>query len=86
MTRLVVDDALTVPIRTRILAKFGEVHWLTYLVHCTWCTGMWVSVVLVGVTFLTEHPVWMAALTILAIAQVAPMVLAFSDRMVSGGD
>jgi hypothetical protein len=43
ITRLVVEDEITGPMRVWFVRRFGSGSRLTYLVHCRWCTGMWVS-------------------------------------------
>lgn len=44
-TRLVVEDVITEPIRRLFVNKFGEEHKLTYLVHCVFCTSIWIGFV-----------------------------------------
>lgn len=43
VTRLIVIDRITLPIRSRILAKGGEEGWWTYLIHCPICASVWIA-------------------------------------------
>lgn len=47
LTRLVVEDELTGPLRERI-ARRNPQGKLAYLVHCRWCAGMWCSLAVVS--------------------------------------
>lgn len=42
-TRLIVEDVITEPIRRFFVNRFGEEHKLTYLVHCIFCTSIWIG-------------------------------------------
>lgn len=42
-TRLVVEDVITEPIRRWFVRRFGEDHKVTYLVHCVFCTSIWIG-------------------------------------------
>jgi hypothetical protein len=81
VTWLVVDAAITTPVRRWVTNRFGVEGKLTYLVHCPGCTAVWVSVPLTGITFATQHLAWVAFLAVLAMAKLAPMVLSASDRL-----
>lgn len=79
--RLVVDDYLTKGFRSWVTNKFGEKSNWTYLVHCIWCTGIWISAlgpVPLGY-FGRGH--WWAELPILvgAVALVAPALLQLGE-------
>jgi hypothetical protein len=43
LTRLLVDDEITVGIRRWFVKKYGEDHKLTYFIHCPWCTSIWIA-------------------------------------------
>lgn len=43
VTRLITTDSISFPIRQRITKRLGTDHWLTYLIHCPFCTSVWVS-------------------------------------------
>lgn len=85
VTWLVVDAAITMPMRQWITGRFGEESRLAYLVHCPGCSSVWVSAGMTGVTFWTQHAVWVAVLAFLAASQVGTMVMSLADRFESGG-
>jgi fatty acid desaturase len=72
-TRLVVEDYITEPIRSAVIRRFGAESKLTYLVHCTYCTSIWVG----GLAALF-------ACLVLAISWwwLVPLALAFSQAAV----
>ena len=86
-TWLVVDAAITLPIRQWVLRRSGEDGGFTYLVHCANCTAFWVSLlVCIPPCLALPLPLWMTPLVVLAMAQLAPMVLAVADRLAMAGD
>lgn len=46
LTRLVVQDEITKPIRALAVRHWGPGGMIPYLLHCPWCSGVWVSAVL----------------------------------------
>lgn len=46
LTRLVVDDQLTLPLRRRIVDTYGVDDWRTYLAHCSACVSIYTAVAL----------------------------------------
>lgn len=86
-TRLVVDDSIASGFRRWVVKTTGEGSGWTTLVHCIWCTGWWMSWLLTAVIYpFLDLPWWMLPLTAVAMAQVAPMILQLSDRMMAGVD
>ena len=47
LSRLVVDDDITLPLRAWIFDRFPS-DWLISLLSCVWCTGVWISVAVAG--------------------------------------
>jgi hypothetical protein len=43
VTRLVVLDQITNPIRMWIISKNGETGWFSYLIHCPICASVWIG-------------------------------------------
>lgn len=80
VTRFITDDYLSKSLRAWVMNKFGEDSNLSYLVHCIWCTGLWVSLGTVLLGYF-GHGHWWAQLPILtlAVAQVAPALLSFGE-------
>lgn len=51
ITRLITSDRLTLPLRRRLLAHVRAGGSLEYLLSCSWCTSIWVGLlVAAGVT------------------------------------
>jgi hypothetical protein len=46
VTQFLVDDRLALGYRQWAIRKSGTEGMLTYLVHCPWCTSIWVSLAL----------------------------------------
>lgn len=86
VTRLIVDDKISLPIRQWVLAKSGDDGWFTILVHCPWCMGVWVSAEMTAVTFLWDSRVWSALLVFLAVAQLASMLLTLKPEITISKD
>lgn len=74
VTRFVVADNLTEPLRTWVVGRFGEESKLAYLVNCFWCTSIWVGAPIAGVAFLFQHWVTYMLLTWLAASQVTGLL------------
>lgn len=81
VTRLIVDDKISLPIRQWVLAKSGEDGWFFYLVSCPWCMGVWIAAGMTTVTYLWHSTIWSAILTFLAVAQIASMILTFEPTV-----
>lgn len=43
ITRLIVADTITAPLRTKVMTKYGADSKLATLTSCTWCMSTWVS-------------------------------------------
>lgn len=43
VTKLLVSDGITYPVRARIVVKLGPDHKLAYFVNCPWCVSVWVG-------------------------------------------
>jgi hypothetical protein len=43
---LLTQDELTLGYRMWVVRKFGEGSKMEYLVHCDWCTSMWLAIFL----------------------------------------
>lgn len=49
LTKLVIDDYITEPLREKVYEKFGEPDEskISYLVGCPWCVSWWAGVAVV---------------------------------------
>lgn len=79
LTRLLVDDEITVGIRRWFVKKYGEDHTLTYFIHCPWCTSIWISALIMPALVLlvlgfTGTAVALALLSIPATSMVAGLL------------
>jgi len=43
ITRLIVSDTITAPARAWVVGKLGADSRLVYLVHCSWCSSIYVG-------------------------------------------
>lgn len=50
LTKLVIDDYITEPLRTKIYEKFGDPDKskVSYLVTCPWCVSFWAGTAVVA--------------------------------------
>ncbi|HEU4752315.1 MAG TPA: DUF1360 domain-containing protein [Armatimonadota bacterium] len=76
VTGLIVADAITEPVRDRIIARLDDTpgsagEWVATLITCPWCAGMWVSLVAAPlVWFWGDSPVMLIPALALAFSQV----------------
>lgn len=61
LTRLLVDDEITVGIRRWVIKRWGEESKLTYFIHCPWCTSIWIGALVMPPAVLFPY-VWVVAL------------------------
>lgn len=74
LTRLVVEDGITEPIRERIIGRGDKTRdWWFQLLTCRYCVGVWVGFGVMGARWLLPD-VWQWAAYALAIASAAPLV------------
>lgn len=43
LTRLICHDDITAPLRLAIDKTLGPTSWLSQLIWCPWCVGVWIS-------------------------------------------
>ncbi len=86
-TRILVDDRITLPIRQKIVDRFGEEAMISYLAHCPRCASVWISGALtIPTVWGLSLPLWSWLLVFAATAQLAPMIVALGDRIEAGAD
>ncbi|QPO17090.1 membrane protein [Gordonia phage Lilbeanie] len=72
LTRLVVADAITYPIRARIVLWTGEESRLTYFVTCSWCVSIWLGAgVAAAAYWFADDRWWLYVVLALAASYVA---------------
>lgn len=82
LTVLLVDDQITNGYRRWVVNRWGENSLPSYLVHCPWCTSVWIAVLIMPVTTIlaTRGEWWplrimVAALAVPAASMVAGLLL-----------
>jgi hypothetical protein len=83
LTKLVVDDVITKPIREKIYEKWGpptEESW-TYLFTCQWCASVWIGAGNVAARKLAPKA-WDPVAELLTISSVAGAIL---ERQANNG-
>lgn len=81
VTRIIVWDKITLPLRQKIMAWNGDNGIITYLVHCVYCTGFWVGAAMVTLYALLPHSeILFWAYAALAVAEAAPRLLNHEAR------
>jgi len=75
ITRLMVEDRLMLGYRTWVQRKWGEDGLASYFVYCPWCTGMWVSALVMPWPVLFPNQWVIAVLAIPAASMVAGLIL-----------
>ena len=84
LTRLVTADQITLAWRRRIVKRWPEEgHWIPYLVHCSWCTSMWISVpagIAWAFPLLPLRLWWLALPAALAMSYVAGLLSQIEER------
>lgn len=69
LTRLVVADSVTLRFRRWVISRWGERSEAATLVHCPWCTSMWMAMPLSAAWATTTLPMawwWLTAPAVLA--------------------
>lgn len=79
LSMLIVDDQLLLPLRRRVVKKWGEDSLAAYLVHCNWCTSMWLAMPIMpasvlAVTGITAQGIVLSLLCVPAASLVAGLI------------
>lgn len=77
LTRFIKGDQLTLGFRRWVVKRYGEDSKRAYLVHCSWCTSMWVALpggVAWAFTMLPLRHWWLALPAALAMSYVAGLL------------
>jgi hypothetical protein len=89
LTRLVTRDKITEPGRQWLLGHLGTESQISYLVHCDWCTSIWVGFATAPIVFLaTDWPWWLWPVAALGASQVTGLSATFESaaNAVQGGE
>lgn len=74
ITRLLTEDFLTVGYRRWVVTRWGPESKMSYLVHCSWCTSIWIALPVMPAAALFPNVWVIAALSILAASHVAGLL------------
>jgi hypothetical protein len=75
LTKLLVDDRLTVGYRQWVVRKWGKESLQAYLAHCPWCTSFWVALPVMPVAVFWPNKWVIAVLSIFAARMIAGLLL-----------
>ena len=75
LTKLVIDDYITEPLRERIFNRFGEPgdSKISYLVTCPWCVGIYTGAI-VALGRMIAPKTWSVAARALALSAVTGLL------------
>lgn len=79
LTRLVVEDTITEPVRVAVVRGLGGVsagaaRWAAGLLGCQWCASVWVAGGVVAGWWLLPSDLWTAGAVVLTAAQAAGII------------
>ena len=83
LTRLITADTLMLPFRRWVINRTGEDSGFSYLVHCSWCTSMWVSfpgAIAWALLMLPMSQWWLAAPASLAMSYITGLLSQLEER------
>ena len=75
ITRLLVEDQLTVGYRRWVIKRWGEQSKMSYLAHCPWCTSIWVALPIMPIATIWPNKWIIAALAIPAASMLSGLML-----------
>jgi hypothetical protein len=79
LSRLIVEDTVTEPLRDAIWNRFNPSQGIGYLITCYWCTSFWVASLLVLMFIIVPVPTTAMAL-ILALSSMVGIISARMDQ------
>lgn len=82
ITRLITFDRFPFgPVRDWALTRYGEHGWLPDLLHCPWCTGVWVAApATVSAVLWGDQLWWQLTAAFLSLAFVAAALVTSTNR------
>ena len=79
ITHLITTDAIADGFRNWVWSKFPPMTKIGYLITCNWCTGFWVSLLLVSAAGILPQITFVVSL-IMAISAVVGLLSAWIER------
>ena len=74
LSRLLTTDRLTIAYRRFFVNKYGTNSMPSYLVHCDWCTSMWLAIPIMPVAALFPYPWVIGILAVPAASLIAGLI------------
>jgi hypothetical protein len=75
VTRLIVLDQITMPIRSWVVTRNGDTGWWTFLLHCPLCASVWIAAAVAPLYwFVGRSPGFLIPVLALAFAQLVVFV------------
>jgi hypothetical protein len=74
ITRFLTEDFLAVGYRRWVVNRWGEDSKMSYLVHCPWCTSIWVAIPVMPIAALFPNVWVIAAFSIPAASMVSGLL------------
>lgn len=82
LTRLVVADILTAPLRARATSRFGVDSKRAYLLSCAWCSSIWVAALIAPAAWLASPQLQDIANPVFVIPGLA-LTLSYASSVIS---
>lgn len=87
ITRLIVADKITHPVRARIVVRLGPDHPVAVLACCGWCMSVWVAAgVCVAGYFWADHRWWLWVALAGTASWLYGIAASWLDQPYTGGD
>jgi hypothetical protein len=83
VTRLVTTDRITLFLRRWVVNKWGEESEIAFLLHCPWCSSIWIAFpagVIWAVLMLPLQQWWLAIPAWLAMSYVTGLISQLEER------
>lgn len=79
VTRFLTEDYLTVGYRRWVVTRWGPDGKMSYLVHCPWCTSIWVALPVMPVATFFPN-IWLIAVLAIPAASMVAGLLALPGK------
>jgi len=80
ITRLLVEDKVTVRLRRWVIRRWGEESLPAYFIHCPWCMSFWVGLVIMPIAVAWPNRWMLGAFAVLASSYITGILAAREER------